>query len=272
MQFATFLHFYWLKFSLTSKLLYHFEIQNIIIIIFKSKIYQLFSITISNLFFEIYYFSKFIYTSRHKKINQMNFFLTAIQFNIFEKRENSFHDIHISWSHERFSTQKIINADLHFFQIRFTHNDIVHCYTYLTILSNWKKNDDSYEMHLKTSSRYHWLKTHREKLMLIKKFTCKRCFVKFSNNIKLHEHIRTKHAKKSKQFFNHEKFFSTFSTSNASITTSHISIAMFSTFVALFSTFVALLISFFSFVSFSITSIKLITLIATSKKKYFNRK
>ena len=46
----------------------------------------------------------------------------------------------------------------------------------------------------------------QEKIRLVKKrveeFTCKRCkhSIKFDNNIKLHEHIRSRHAKKSKQF------------------------------------------------------------------------
>ena len=32
----------------------------------------------------------------------------------------------------------------------------------------------------------------------IEKYTCKRCKIKFDNNIKFHEHIRIRHAKKSK--------------------------------------------------------------------------
>ena len=35
----------------------------------------------------------------------------------------------------------------------------------------------------------------------IEAFVCKRCSVKFSNNINLHEHVRTKHAKKLSSFF-----------------------------------------------------------------------
>ena len=123
-------------------------------------------------------------------------------------------------------------------------------------------------MHLKLFFEYAWLKTHYEKLILIKKFVYKRYFVKFSNNIKLYKHVRTKHAKKSKQLF--------FLTSNASnvsnilITTSHTSITMFSTFVILFSILVALSISFFSFAFIFTKKFILLTIIistTTFKKK-----
>ena len=42
------------------------------------------------------------------------------------------------------------------------------------------------------------IKTKRLKKKRLKVFVCKRCFVKFFNNIKLHEHIRNHHAKKFK--------------------------------------------------------------------------
>ena len=49
-------------------------------------------------------------------------------------------------------------------------------------------------------TRQRQLQQQIEKTRIIKAkietFVCKRCFVKFFNNIKLHEHVRTKHAKK----------------------------------------------------------------------------
>ena len=51
-----------------------------------------------------------------------------------------------------------------------------------------------------TKSRKNSFKKKRLKKKRLEVFVCKRCFIKFSSNIKLHEHIRNHHAKKSKTF------------------------------------------------------------------------
>ena len=140
------------------------------------------------------------------------------------------------------------------------NNDNVACYTCRKNVCDWQKNDDSYEMHVKVSLNCEWLKKHHESLMLIKKFAYRRCFVKFLNNIKLYEHIRTKHAKKFKKIFDNEKSSITFVNDKK-----------------LFFTTITLIISSISFVSIVLTSrtsikslyVSMISTFATSKTSIF---
>ena len=53
-----------------------------------------------------------------------------------------------------------------------------------------------------------------------KTFACRRCFEKYFNNIKLHEHVRIKHCKKSKNFISSASSSSAFSASITSFVTS----------------------------------------------------
>ena len=56
--------------------------------------------------------------------------------------------------------------------------------------------------------------TRIEKTRIVKKkteaFVCKQCLEKYSSNIKLHEHMRNKHNKKSKKVINNKDFSHTF--------------------------------------------------------------
>ena len=85
-------------------------------------------------------------------------------------------------------------------------------------------------------------KKTRLKKKRLKVFVCKRCFVKFSSNIKLHEHIRNHHAKKFKialfTSFNISlalyTFFVAFNmSSQMSFTSSLTSFALFATFFSI---------------------------------------
>ena len=243
-----------LNFLLTSKLLYYFAIQNIIIIIFNSKnLFIIFSFLLKYthamlLLFNDSLFDDFndiLKSNVFKKYREKLRVNIRLNWNISKNRFATFDFDFYQWFHKHFSTQKIIDVELQLF-INDFENDVI-CYICKIHICDWQKNDDFYEMYSKIFFECAWLKTHHETLMLIRKFACKRCFVKFSNNIKLHEHIRTKHAKKSKK---------TFVFSATSIT------FIFSFVIALIT----------SFVSSSITSIKSTISIATSKKKYFDRK
>ena len=57
-----------------------------------------------------------------------------------------------------------------------------------------------HDWNLKTQHQTTRLTKKKTELIIRKtqNYMCKRCFVKFDNNIKLYEHVRTKHAKKSK--------------------------------------------------------------------------
>ena len=94
-------------------------------------------------------------------------------------------------------------------------------------------------------------------------YTCKRCFVKFDNNIKLYEHVRTKHNKKSKKFINEKKFFSFF-----------VTITLIISFFSFFSFVTSFMSSIFLHVTTSATlknSISWIEVVSRSKFIIFSR-
>ena len=147
----------------------------------------------------------------------MFFFMRLIKYNIYKKRYETWNDVTESWSHEWFSTQNLLNVEFHLVNDVKKKKNNVACWTYDIQFCDWQKNMNFYETHCHLFFNCEWLKKHYETLMMFRKFVCKRCFVKFFNNIKLHEHIRTKHAKKFKKISSNEKFTIAFATSKTSI-------------------------------------------------------
>ena len=120
--------------------------------------------------------------------------------NIIEKRFVTFN---FEWSFQHLNVQLLMNAKFKSLSLK-NVSYAIYCFICKMSVKQWQKNMNSYTKHLQISFNCEWLKKYHEKLMMIKKFFCKRCFVKFFSNIKLHVHIREKHNKK-------QKFFITFS-------------------------------------------------------------
>ena len=109
---------------------------------------------------------------------------------------------------QHFTFQQLIDAEFSYKFISKNMNQ-THCFICRIYVTNWNKSFDFYANHFRFSSNYKWLQKHHEILISIKKHACKRCFYKFVNNIKLHEHVRVKHNKKFVKFtFSFFSFFS----------------------------------------------------------------
>ena len=92
--------------------------------------------------------------------------------------------------------------------------------TYLTRQEQWERDEQA-----RLLKKQQQIDKKVEKTRIAKKqkevrlivFACKRCSAKYFNNIKLHEHIRDHHAKKSKSVSNSSTFSISFSISSQSI-------------------------------------------------------
>ena len=156
------------------------------------------------------------------------------------------------------------------------------CHCYENMFDNLFENaiftnvQDLYELHATKSTflrKCAWFLKIQKVVQSksISNFACKRCFVKFSNNIKFHEHIRCHHAKKSKFVVSFNFYFFIFShsiiflfdISNFVITSKSQQTIVILSNISFFTFFHSIILSFF-------TSKRIFSFISSKRSSFSN--